>query len=394
MLSRSLCHRLMHVHQNECARWRTQWAAVAMICIPGQLLAQGSLPLRRALDGVRWAGEFSAVVSAQPLRSGIIVIDGREVRQTTPSGGDRQTVRTGDGPREVRAPRQLMAYRGDSVLVAGQDQRVLLVISPTGEPVRTMSLRSLGSSTAPLQTLVGSTATGQLLYLAPDLSRASVDSAALMLVQPDGSSARRIGSLWYRLPGAGGAGSMETGACADQHDQALLLSTGMLVVFRCHDVALDFYREDGAPIRRVLLPHKPRKLNSAENQLDKEISEKFLKDLESRMARLGPKARQLMLDAARDAAQKKSAIQPPYESRGLMALSAEVLVMQRTPEPQQSTILYDWVNARTGQVGQLTLPDNMMIMGASRQGVVLARMSASDNLVQLGVVPAAALLSR
>lgn len=86
--------------------------------------------------------EFDSVASVQPLPSGKLMVadvGGRQVYHVDPKAGSRELVgRQGQGPGEYQFPGDLLAWRGDSLLLVDRASRRFLVITPDGKMGRTL----------------------------------------------------------------------------------------------------------------------------------------------------------------------------------------------------------------------------------------------------------------
>jgi hypothetical protein len=97
----------------------------------------------------RFAQPFTRISGVRELADGrLIVTDQREKKVLlldSAWSAARPVARQGQGPLEYGFPTAVLAYPGDSTLVHDLLQRRLLVLDPSGEPVRTISLpQSLG----------------------------------------------------------------------------------------------------------------------------------------------------------------------------------------------------------------------------------------------------------
>lgn len=88
------------------------------------------------------AEDFDSVASVQPLASGRLMVSdigGRQVYLVDPARDERRAVgRQGQGPGEYQFPSDLLAWRGDSLLLVDRASRRLLVITPDGKMGRTL----------------------------------------------------------------------------------------------------------------------------------------------------------------------------------------------------------------------------------------------------------------
>lgn len=219
--------------------------AAALLCAARGGDAQQGSRLNRAVEALLWRGELTSVEAALSVGSAILVIDGDQLRLLKSSGEGSVVVREGDGPLELRAPRRLFDFRGDSSLAAGKDESVLVVLSPSGSPVRQISVRELSIGKNWLRTLRGVSSDGKLLYVSPRLANPRVDSASLLVVDPARASVTSLGSLWYPPPGG-------------VRDQVVLMSSGTLVVYRADTSSLEIHSPQGRRVQAIALPARAR----------------------------------------------------------------------------------------------------------------------------------------
>ncbi len=106
---------------------------------PAQAVAERALPATTRTFNY----EFTNAAVVQPLRSGsLLVSDASEmsvVYLDSRTGAGRVVGRTGSGPLEYRTPGQLLLLPGDTTAVYDAMQARLLLISPAGQPIRTVS---------------------------------------------------------------------------------------------------------------------------------------------------------------------------------------------------------------------------------------------------------------
>lgn len=107
--------------------------------VPAQPIAERPLPSATR----EFSYEFTNAVVVQPLRSGsVFVSDGSDatlVFLDARTGAGRVVGRIGSGPLEYRTAGQLLLLPGDSVAMYDVAQARMLIVSPTGQPVRTQS---------------------------------------------------------------------------------------------------------------------------------------------------------------------------------------------------------------------------------------------------------------
>ncbi|MEI6738715.1 MAG: hypothetical protein WCK74_00240 [Gemmatimonadaceae bacterium] len=380
--------------------WRSgaMAAAIALSAWPSapmsaRLLAQpasATVPTGRdrALDALPWRGDLSMVKAAIPLATGLLVLDGDEIHLIRPNGSDTKVVREGDGPLELRKPKALFPYRGDSVLAVGNDASVVLVLTPTGAPARTMMLREVRSA---LMAPRGSSRAGALSYLAPRMGQQVVDSADVVLVDPDRKQSRTVTALWQ--PGVSTSGKLSRNL-GKPTDEALLTGSGVLVVYRVTGQRLELFDATGARIRQLTMPGRPRERSAAE-QKQMDAAAAFAKArMDSMVQQMDPKVRALMADAMSATTSNMMAGEvPAYTPGSLVALSEEVVAMVRSHERGVSDAQYDWVHLRTGAMGSFALPAAVQVVGAGPRGVALARVTMPDGEMQVATLSLAALLS-
>jgi len=333
----------------------------------------------QSLDALPWRGELSIVKAAIPLATGMLVLDADEIHLVRLDGSEAKVVREGDGPLELRKPKALLPYRGDSVLAVGSDATVLLVLTPAGAPARKMLLREFTSARTILMAPRGSSSAGALGYLAPRFGQQVVDSADVVLVDPDRKQWRTLTTVWQPSASTNGTLSRNLGKPSDE---ALLTGAGVLAVYRVTGQRLELFDATGVRTHQLTLPGRPRERSGTE-QKQMEAAAAFAKArMDSVVQQMDPKLRNMT-----------SGDVPAYTPGSLVALSEEVVAMVRSRERGVTDAHYDWVNIRTGAMGTFMLPAAMQVMGAGPRGVALVRVTMPDGAMQVAARSLAALLS-
>lgn len=105
----------------------------------------------------------------------------------------RMTVGTvGEGPTEYRSADGLLSYRGDSLILVDRRLRGLLVLDPSGQPVRRMSYAELGYGLEPM----GADQTGAIYFVSRALSAADAeDSLPIVKWSGSGQELSDVGAL-------------------------------------------------------------------------------------------------------------------------------------------------------------------------------------------------------
>jgi len=345
----------------------------------------------QSLDALPWRGELSIVKAAIPLATGMLVLDADEIHLVRLDGSEAKVVREGDGPLELRKPKALLPYRGDSVLAVGSDATVLLVLTPAGAPARKMLLREFTSARTILMAPRGSSSAGALGYLAPRFGQQVVDSADVVLVDPDRKQWRTLTTVWQPSASTNGTLSRNLGKPSDE---ALLTGAGVLAVYRVTGQRLELFDATGVRTHQLTLPGRPRERSGTE-QKQMEAAAAFAKArMDSVVQQMDPKLRAMMADAMSSAiGNMTSGDVPAYTPGSLVALSEEVVAMVRSRERGVTDAHYDWVNIRTGAMGTFMLPAAMQVMGAGPRGVALVRVTMPDGAMQVAARSLAALLS-
>ena len=360
--------------------WRSV-SVVALLCITSVGGAQESDRRTREIDALAWRGEFTSVDAALSAGRKIVVIDGDQILRLALTGDAELVLREGDGPLELRSPRRLFAFRGDSMLVAGKDESILMVLSPDGAPVRRVSVGSLSTGTNWLRTLRGVASDGKLLYVSPRVTNPRVDSAGLLLVNPERKSVAVVATISYPSPGG-------------TRDQAVLLPSGNLVVFRAGAQALEVIDPEGRRLQTVALPAQTRVLTAAERARATSVAENAKTRVDSMVQRMEPKVRGVVREAAYGALLRTTAATvPAYAENSLIALSRDIVALARVPGPRQTDRVYDWYDVQSGRMGQFTLSGRYRIVGSSARGVALARFTEPDDFLQVAVLTLQSLLT-
>jgi hypothetical protein len=345
----------------------------------------------QSLDALPWRGELSIVKAAIPLATGMLVLDADEIHLVRLDGSEAKVVREGDGPLELRKPKALLPYRGDSVLAVGSDATVLLVLTPAGAPARKMLLREFTSARTILMAPRGSSSAGALGYLAPRFGQQVVDSADVVLVDPDRKQWRTLTTVWQPSASTHGTLSRNLGKPSDE---ALLTGAGVLAVYRVTGQRLELFDATGVRTHQLTLPGRPRERSGTELK-QMEAAAAFAKArMDSVVQQMDPKLRAMMADAMSSAiGNMTSGDVPAYTPGSLVALSEEVVAMVRSRERGVTDAHYDWVNIRTGAMGTFMLPAAMQVVGAGPRGVALVRVTMPDGAMQVAARSLAALLS-
>jgi len=270
--------------------WVTR-VMVAMCALPAMLSAQSaSAGSNRSLDALPWRGELSMVKAAIPLAAGLLVLDGDEIHLIRPDGADSKVVREGDGPLELRKPTALLPYRGDSVLAVGSDPSVVLVLTPAGAPARKMPQRDVRNM---LMVPRGSSLAGAVGYMVPRFGQQLVDSAEVVLVDPDRKQSRRVTTLWH--PGMSTSGKLSRNF-GKPTDEALLTGSGVLVVYRVAGQRLELFDATGARTRQLTLSGRPRERTAAEQKQMRAAAAMAKARMDSMVQQMDPKVRAMMAE--------------------------------------------------------------------------------------------------
>jgi hypothetical protein len=368
--------------------WVTR-VMVAMCTLPAMLSAQSaSAGSNRSLDALPWRGEFSMVKAAIPLAAGLLVLDGDEIHLVRPDGADSKVVREGDGPLELRKPTALLLYRGDSVLAVGSDPSVVLVLTPAGAPARKMLQRDVRNM---LMVPRGSSRAGAVGYMVPRFGQQLLDSAEVVLVDPDRKQSRTVTTLWH--PGMSTSGKLSRNF-GKPTDEALLTGSGVLVVYRVAGQRLELFDATGARTRQLTMSGRPRERSAAEQKQMDAAAAMAKARMDSMVQQMDPKVRAMMAEITSAATGNLSSGDvPAYTPGSLVALSEELVAMIRSRERGVSEAHYDWVNVRTGAMGSFMLPAAMQVVGAGPRGVALMRVTMPDGEMQVATVSLATLLS-
>lgn len=357
--------------------------------LPAMLSAQAaSAGSNRSLDALPWRGELSMVKAAIPLAAGLLVLDGDEIHLVRPDGADSKVVREGDGPLELRKPAALLTYRGDSVLAVGSDPSVALVLTPAGVPARKMLQRDVRNM---LMVPRGSSRAGVVGYMVPRVGQQVVDSAEVVLVDPDRKLSRTVTTLWQ--PGMSTSGKMSRNF-GKPMDEALLTGAGILVVYRVAGQRLELFDATGARTRQLTMSGRPRERSAAEQKQMDAAAAMAKARMDSMVQQMDPKVRAMMADVmSTTTGNLSSGDVPAYTPGSLVALSEEVVALIRSRERGVAEAHYDWVNVRTGAMGSFMLPAAMQVVGAGPRGVALMRVTMPDGEMQVATVSLATLLS-
>ncbi len=221
--------------------------------------------------------EFTNVVAVQPLPGGsllaadmndmnLVYLDGR-------TGAGRVVGRTGSGPLEYRTVGQLLLLPGDTVAMYDAAQARMLLVSPTGAPVRTVSWGTDMLAALSRPQIFATDRRGRVygLQLPPlDPQRGMIVPDTLPVVRMASITATRIDTIARVWQGQEMRAQPSMGADGKIHmampltlllpaDEPAVLPDGRLAVVRGDRYVVEWIAEDGtrrssAPVPSTRLP--------------------------------------------------------------------------------------------------------------------------------------------
>lgn len=341
--------------------------------------------------------EFDSVASVQALPSGKLMVadvGGRQVYHVDPTAGSRGLVgRQGQGPGEYQFPGDLLAWRGDSLLLVDRASRRLLVIAPDGRMGRALPFPDgLGGMPDPR----GADRAGRVYFQAspfrgePGASPAPAalpDTVPILRWDPGSGRVDTVGRV--RIPAlkmqvSGGENARMVMMRPQPYapaDAWVVADRGAVGVVREGDYHVDWLGGD-RPIRGAAVRYDRVKVGPAE----KEVLLAAMRNPRNRIVvtqggpgRGAPDARPPE-PTAED--MEWPEYMPPFGSRAALAAPGNRLWVLRAQPARATTRLYDVFDQTGARVAVASLPVTQRVVGFG-PGVVYATRTDEDGLQYL-----------
>ncbi len=228
--------------------------------------------------------EFTNAQFVQPLKSGsLLVSDGSDMNVVyldTRTGAGRLVGRTGSGPLEYRTAGQILLLPGDTTALYDAAQARLLLISPAGEPVRTVrwgaDVTALLTRPQPFAVDQRGRVFGvQLPPLSPETGMVIPES--LPVVRMASLTATRIDTLTRASQGQSYSAMPSMGADGKIHmtmplsmvlpaDEPVLMPDGRLAILRGDRYVVEWFADGVAPKVSAPVPSARTALSAADKK--------------------------------------------------------------------------------------------------------------------------------
>ncbi len=341
--------------------------------------------------------DFDSVASVQPLPSGRLMVSdfgGRQLYHVDPKTGQRNAVgRQGQGPGEYQLPSDLLAWRGDSLLLVDRASRRLLVIAPDGGIGRTLPFPDgLGG----LPEARGADRTGRVYFQASpfrgepgstEMNGALPDSVAILRWDPASGKVDTVGRV--RVPAlnvrvSGGQDSRMVMVRPQPYAPAdgwVVSDRGQVGVVREADYHVEWLggagAVRGAPVRfdrvRVGPTEKEAVLSVMRNPRNRIVV------TEGGPGRGAPDSRP---PEPRSDDMEWPEFMPPFGARAVLAAPGSRLWVLRSQPARVPGRVYDVFDQTGARVAVAALPASHRVVGFG-PGVVLATRTDEDGLQYL-----------
>lgn len=341
--------------------------------------------------------DFDSVASVRSLPSGHLMVSdfgGRQLYQVDPKADRRSGVgRQGQGPGEYQLPSELLAWRGDSLLLVDRASRRLLVIGPDGRMGRTLPFPDgLGG----LPDARGADRAGRVYFQASpfrgepgetDMNGALPDSVAILRWDPASGKVDTVGRV--RIPAlkvqvAGGENARMVMIRPQPYAPAdgwVVSEQGQVGVVREGDYHVEWLggarATRGAPVRhdrvRVGAAEKEAVLAAMRNPRNR------ITVTQGGPGRGAPEARP---PEPRTDDLEWPEFMPPFSSRAVLAAPGNRLWVLRSQPARAPGRVYDVFDQTGARVAVATLPGSHRVVGFA-PGTVLATRTDEDGLQYL-----------
>lgn len=327
--------------------------------------------------------EFTQVSKVSELRDGRVVVLDRlvgEVRLVDLGSGRTEVLgRAGDGPREYRAPLELIPLGGDSVGIYDDANVRILVITPAGTLAGFVSPWSMAEGTR----LGGFVGDGRGFLYGEQRGRSSDDSASLYRWRAGSPNAEFVTRIHRPLPAGAipmGQGVVRPGSFARPSTANLwaVAGTGSLAiaVFEPYHVvitAASGQRITGAPIRYVRTP------------VNDSVKRAFFADRPKAVTGMIVNSKTGQKTVTREpvfpidpSTVTWAKEVPPFRGDGLVAFAPDGnLWIQRTTFGREGG-RYDIIGADGALVDRVRLPEGHRVVGFGRDVMYVVRRDADD----------------
>ena len=335
----------------------------------------------------RFAQPFTRITGIRELADGrVLVADGAEKSVIMIDSSWRSSsapVRQGQGPAEFSFPSGLLAYPGDTTLLHDMLQNRLLLLDPSGRPVRTISLPQRVGFGAELK------ADGRgSVYIRSNplpqpgqMRQGPPDSAQIIRWNLASGVVDTIASLALpRMEGGGSDGSfvmmIQPMTPADEWD----VSEGWTGIARPSPYSVDWSGPSGERTRGGPIAFIPVPVGEA----DKAEWQRAMRDNRSMSISISDGGGVLTLDEgpANDAPPpgmpelKWPTHKPAFLENGVIAVPGRKLWILRTRPAGDDVPRYDVIDSTGAVVERVSLPAGSRVVGWGRESVYVARTDA------------------
>jgi hypothetical protein len=361
-------------------------------------LAQSAPQRSLGKADAEYSEPFTSVAAVRELRDGrVIVVDVQEksVHLLAANFSSSQKIgRTGAGPGEYQMPLQLLAAPADTTLLFDVMGARFIVLDPTGKPVNTVSLLSLGPPGVPIgpQSVKGIDKQGRLLYQGLAFTMGSTgivfgDSAPVLRYDFKSKKIDTLAFARMTAPkmqmgrgAAGSAGSVRVGAPAfPVVDEWGLLPDGRVAIVRGKNYRVDYV--GGVKNTTAAVPYEPVKVTDADKEAMRDSLKKAREVMKKTIGELaasrGAKADQIpsfQLDEPSD----WPAVKPPFTVNGLrIAPNGQLWITRLGPAGEKGSTC-DVIDTNGRLLYRLRLPERTSLVGIGAKAIYTVRTDEDD----------------
>lgn len=319
---------------------------------------------------------FSFVRGLRELSDGRILVadwlEQRVVLLDPRTGGARDVIREGGGPRDVRLPAGLVALRGDSTLLVDVGNNRVSVLAPDGRPVRSILADAPG-----IGGVRGVDGEGRWLFAIPAWAEgpnALPDDSVRIVRWVPGSDARdRVATVqstrWRKDRSPAMSPRIPTVGYASQ-DAWMLSSSGELTIVRATPYHVEVHGADGRVRRGATVTTPPRPVTADDRmRYVREFNAGAAQSGRGEGGGMGLAPTLSSAELTRQVGTTEFATHhPPFDPSGVFAAPGRrTWVRQSTPPGEPAR--YDVFDADGRRVQQVELPNGRRVALVGARGV-------------------------
>ena len=339
----------------------------------GEPTARFAQPFTR-ISGVRELADGQLIVADQSEKTVVLIDSGWTAA--------RPVARQGQGPLEYSFPAAVIAYPGDSTLISDLLQRRLLLLDPSGEPIRTINLPSaLGFGFELKGDGLGNVYSRASALPDPaQMSSGPPDSTALLrwnLVSGRIDTVASVGLPRAESGGSNGNFFMMVQPMTPADDWAVTHS-GWLGLARHTPFSVDWVGADGRQTRGATIPYQPVAVVEADKEEYQRAREEQGGGMRMTMQEGGGPVSISEGPAPSGPPpgmpeQKWPTHKPPFLEQSVVAGPGQQLWILRTQPAGQALARYDVVDSTGNVVERVTVPVKSRIIGFGVSTVYVVR---------------------